>query len=91
MPDQLVRTGSTSWEAGLAYLAVIAVLIPPTNEFALLIALAITVAPLALLAAINAGRVAPFTAVVVVVGSSVTQPVRSIRLFIASLRSRSGA
>src|ERR1700724_3101995 len=58
---------------GAVYAGVIAGLIPPTNEFALLIALAIAVAPLALLAAINASfRVAPFTAVIVVVGSSVT-------------------
>jgi uncharacterized membrane protein YccC len=58
---------------GAVYAGVIAVLIPPTNEFALLIALAIAVAPLALLAAINASfRVAPFTAVIVVVGSSAT-------------------
>jgi uncharacterized membrane protein YccC len=58
---------------GAVYAGVIAVLIPPTNEFALLIALAIAVAPLALLAAINASfRVAPFTAVVVVLGSSAT-------------------
>jgi hypothetical protein len=39
---------------GAVYAGVIAVLIPPTNEFALLIALAIGVAPLALLAAIDA-------------------------------------
>src|ERR1700724_503913 len=58
---------------GAVYAGVITVLIPPTNEFALLMALAIAVAPLALLAAINASfRVAPFTAVIVVVGSSVT-------------------
>ena len=58
---------------GAVYAGVIAVLIPPTNEFALLIALPIAVAPLALLAAINASfRVAPFTAVIVVLGSSVT-------------------
>jgi uncharacterized membrane protein YccC len=58
---------------GAVYAGVIAVLIPPTNEFALLIALAIAVAPLALLAAINASfRLAPFTAIIVVVGSSVT-------------------
>jgi uncharacterized membrane protein YccC len=65
---------------GAVYAGVIAVLIPPTNEFALLIALAIAVAPLALLAAINASfRVAPFTAVIVVVGSSLTHagPVES--------------
>ena len=58
---------------GAVYAGVIAVLIPPTNEISLLIALAMTIAPLALLAAINANfRVAPFTAVIVVVGSSVT-------------------
>jgi uncharacterized membrane protein YccC len=57
---------------GAVYAGVIAVLIPPTNEFALLIALAIAIAPLALLAAINASfRVAPVTAVIVVVGSSI--------------------
>ncbi|MGH6857567.1 MAG: FUSC family protein [Methylocella sp.] len=57
---------------GAVYAGVIAVLIPPTNESTLLIALAIAVAPLALLAAINASfRVAPVTAVIVVVGSSV--------------------
>ena len=58
---------------GAVYAGVIAVLIPPTNEFALLIALAIAVAPLALLAAIYASfRVAPLTAVIVVLGSSLT-------------------
>ena len=58
---------------GAVYAGVIAVLIPPTNEISLLIALAMTVAPLALLAAINTNfRVAPFTAIIVVVGSSVT-------------------
>jgi len=58
---------------GAVYAGVIAVLIPPVNEISLLIALAMTVAPLALLAAINTNfRVAPFTAVIVVVGSSVT-------------------
>jgi len=65
---------------GAVYAGVIAVLIPPTNEFALSIALAIAVAPLALLAAINASfRVGPMTAVFVVVGSSLTHagPVES--------------
>jgi uncharacterized membrane protein YccC len=58
---------------GAVYAGVIAILIPPANEISLLIALAIAVAPLALLAAINANfRVAPFTAVIVVVGSSAT-------------------
>ncbi|HUZ90797.1 MAG TPA: FUSC family protein [Methylocella sp.] len=57
---------------GAVYAGVIAVLLPPANEISLLIALAIAVAPLALLAAINTNfRVAPFTAVIVVVGSSV--------------------
>jgi uncharacterized membrane protein YccC len=69
---------------GAVYAGVIAVLIPPTNEFALLVALAIAVAPLALLAAINRNfRVGPMTAVFVVVGSN--------RLFLACSRSRSGA
>ena len=72
---------------GAVYAGVIAVLIPPTNELALLIALPIAVAPLALLAAINASfRVAPFTAVIVVVGSSVTHagPVSFIAFFLFS-------
>jgi len=54
---------------GAIYAGVIAVLIPPVNEISLLIALAMTVAPLALLAAINVNfRVAPFTAVIVAWG-----------------------
>jgi uncharacterized membrane protein YccC len=58
---------------GAVYAGAIAALIPPTDEISLLIALAIAVAPLALLAAINPSfRVGPFTAVIVVVGSSVT-------------------
>jgi uncharacterized membrane protein YccC len=77
---------------GAVYAGVIAVLIPPTNEFALLIALAIAVAPLALLAAINASFwVAPFTAVIVVVGSSVTHAGPVDSALIACLRSRSAA
>ena len=58
---------------GAVYAGVIAALVSPTNEISLLVALAIAVAPLALLAAINPSfRVGPFTAVIVVVGSSVT-------------------
>jgi uncharacterized membrane protein YccC len=58
---------------GAVYAGVIAALVPPTNEISLLVALAIAVAPIALLAAINPSfRVGPFTAVIVVVGSSVT-------------------
>jgi uncharacterized membrane protein YccC len=58
---------------GAVYAGMIAVLVQPTDEITLLIALAVTVAPLALLAALNTNfRVAPFTAVIVVLGSSVT-------------------
>lgn len=58
---------------GAVYAGVIAILVPPANELSLLIGLALAVAPLALLAAVNSSfRVAPFTAVIVVVGSSVT-------------------
>ena len=58
---------------GAVYAGVIAVLIRPANEISLLIALAIAVAPLALLAAINTNlRVGPYTAVIVIVGSSIT-------------------
>ena len=58
---------------GAVYAGMIAVLVQPADEISLLIALAITVAPLALLAALNTNfRVAPFTAVIVVIGSSVT-------------------
>lgn len=58
---------------GAIYAGVIAVLVRPSDEVSLLIGLAAAVAPLALLAAVNPNfRVAPFTAVIVVVGSSVT-------------------
>ena len=58
---------------GAVYAGVIAVLILPANEISHLIALAIAVAPLALLAAINTNfRVAPYTAVIVILGSSIT-------------------
>src|SRR3984893_9534695 len=54
-----------AWRRGLR-------LILPANEISLLIALAIAVAPLALLAAINTNlRVGPYTAVIVVVGPSI--------------------
>ena len=49
---------------GAVYAGVIAALVPPTNEISLLVALAIAIAPVALLAAINPSfRVAPVTAV----------------------------
>jgi uncharacterized membrane protein YccC len=65
---------------GAVYAGAIAALVPHANEVSLLAALAIAVAPLALLAAINPNfRVGPLTAVIVVVGSSVTHagPVES--------------
>ncbi len=65
---------------GAAYAGVIAALVPHANEVSLLVALTIAVAPLALLAAINASfRAGPLTAVIVVVGSSLTHsgPVES--------------
>jgi hypothetical protein len=74
-----------AWRRGLR-------LILPANEISLLIALAIAVAPLALLAAINTNlRVGPYTAVIVIVGSSITHAAPSIRLFIVYLKSRSAA
>jgi hypothetical protein len=77
---------------GAIYAGVIAVLILPANEISLLIALAIAVAPLALLAAINTNlRVGPYTAVIVIVGSSITHAAPSVRLFIVYLKSRSAA
>jgi uncharacterized membrane protein YccC len=58
---------------GAVYAGAIAALVPHANEVSLLAALAIAVAPLALLAAINPNfRVGPMTAVFVVVGSSLT-------------------
>jgi uncharacterized membrane protein YccC len=65
---------------GAVYAGAIAALVPHANDVSLLAALAIAVAPLALLAAINPNfRVGPMTAVFVVVGSSVTHagPVES--------------
>jgi uncharacterized membrane protein YccC len=58
---------------GAIYAGAIATLLPPDGELTSLIDLAIVVAPLALLAAFNPNfRVAPFTAVIVVVGSTAT-------------------
>jgi len=58
---------------GAVYGGVIAMLVVGPDEFSRLAGLAIAVAPLAFLAAINPSfRVGPFTAVIVVVGSSVT-------------------
>jgi uncharacterized membrane protein YccC len=65
---------------GAIYAGAIGALVPPYNEFSLLAALALAVAPLALLAAVNPNfRVAPFTAVIVVLGATVvhTDPVGS--------------
>src|SRR3984893_17095209 len=57
---------------GAVYAGAVVALVPHANEVSLLVALAIAVAPLALLAAINPNfRVGPMTAVFVVVGSSV--------------------
>jgi uncharacterized membrane protein YccC len=58
---------------GAVYAGVIGAFIPYHTELSLLAVLALAIAPLALLAAINPHfRVAPFTAVLVVVGTSVT-------------------
>jgi uncharacterized membrane protein YccC len=58
---------------GAVYGGAIATLVPHPNEIALLAVLGLTVAPLAVLAANDASfRVAPFTAVIVLLGSSAT-------------------
>jgi uncharacterized membrane protein YccC len=58
---------------GAIYAAALAVLVPHHDEITLLIVLAFAVGPMALLAAINPHfRVAPFTAVIVVLGSTTT-------------------
>jgi uncharacterized membrane protein YccC len=58
---------------GAVYAGAIATLLPPAGELASLIDLVVVVAPLALLAAFDPNfRVAPFTAVIVVVGSTAT-------------------
>ena len=60
---------------GAVYAGAIAALVPHASEVSLVVALAVAVAPLALLATINPSfRVGPMTAVIVVVGSSVTHP-----------------
>jgi uncharacterized membrane protein YccC len=58
---------------GAVYAAALAVLVPHHDEITLLIVLAFAVGPMALLAAINPHfRAAPFTAVIVVLGSTTT-------------------
>jgi uncharacterized membrane protein YccC len=65
---------------GAIYAGAVAVLVPHTDEIGLLVALALAVAPLALVAAINASfNAAPFTAVLVVLAPTIIQvsPVES--------------
>jgi uncharacterized membrane protein YccC len=58
---------------GAIYAGAIAALVPHHSEVALLAVLALAVAPLALLAAVNPNfRVGPFTAVIVVLGATAT-------------------
>ncbi|MEA2871834.1 MAG: hypothetical protein QOH67_1810 [Hyphomicrobiales bacterium] len=58
---------------GAIYAAAIAVLIPYHGEISLLVVIALAVAPLAFLAAVNPHfRVGPFTAVIVVLGATAT-------------------
>jgi uncharacterized membrane protein YccC len=58
---------------GAIYAGAIAAVIPHNNELSLLAVLALAVAPLALLAAVNPHfRIAPFTAVIVVLGATAT-------------------
>src|SRR5262249_44788972 len=58
---------------GAVYAAALAVAVPHHDEITLLILLAFAVGPMALLAAINPHfRVAPFTAVIVVLGATTT-------------------
>jgi uncharacterized membrane protein YccC len=58
---------------GAIYAVAIAVLIPPQGEFSLALVLALSVAPLAFLAAVNSHfRVGPFTAVIVILGATAT-------------------
>jgi uncharacterized membrane protein YccC len=58
---------------GAVYAGAVGALIPHNTELTLLLVLALAVAPLALLAAVNPNfRVGPFTAVLVVVGTSAT-------------------
>jgi uncharacterized membrane protein YccC len=59
---------------GAIYAGAIGTLIPHHDEFSLLAVLALAIAPLALLAALNPHfRVGPFTAVLVILGTSATQ------------------
>jgi uncharacterized membrane protein YccC len=65
---------------GAVYAGAIAALVPHNNELSLLAVLALAVAPLALLAAVNPNfRAAPFTAVLVVLGATIvhTDPIGS--------------
>jgi uncharacterized membrane protein YccC len=65
---------------GAVYAGVIAALVPHHDEISILAVLALAVAPLALLGAVNPNfRVGPFTAVIVVLGASAihTDPIRS--------------
>jgi hypothetical protein len=65
---------------GAVYAGAIAALVPHHDEISLLAVLALAVAPLALLAAVNPHfRVGPFTAVIVVLGASAahTDPIGS--------------
>ena len=75
---------------GAVYAGTIATLVPHYDEISLLAVLALAVAPLALLAAVDPHfRVGPFTAVIVVLGASGPTPTRSARRSIACSRSRS--
>src|SRR5712672_2881445 len=65
---------------GAIYAGAVAVLVPHTDEIGLLVALALAIAPLALVAAINASfNAAPFTAVLVVLAPTIihVSPVES--------------
>ncbi len=65
---------------GAIYSGVVAVLVPHTGEIGLLVALAVAIAPLALVAAINPSfNVAPFTAVLVLLAPTIihVSPVES--------------
>jgi uncharacterized membrane protein YccC len=57
---------------GAVYSGAVAVLVPHTSEIGLLVALAVAIAPLALVAAINTSfSVAPFTAVLVLLAPTI--------------------
>ena len=65
---------------GAVYAGVVAALVPHHDEISLLAVLALAIAPMALLAAVNPNfRVGPFTAVLVVLGASAihTDPIHS--------------